>query len=287
MLSNFTPIQKGIIAGLSGFIAFALADACSKWLGMRYETLQIIFWIYSISFVFGLLTSPFLGGLKKTLQTKKLHIHLGRGICALAIALFVVSALKGLSLAMLYTVLFTAPFLTTIAALPLFKEKVPRKNWFIIALGFSGILIAFRPGFTDISIEIIYAIAALCFIVILGLLARPLHQGESLHSLSFYPSLVTITVLGAFLFPNIALPEVQDIPVFLIAGVGVTIGLSGIAYGYSIAPFSIIAPIHYIQMVMALTIGYIVFGDVPDLWMIAGASVIIVSGVMLIFSKDH
>ncbi len=290
MLSHLNNTKKGIIIASSGFISFSIADASAKWLGMHYAVLDVIFWTYYISLIIGLCFSPFLGGIKKTIATKRLHIHIGRGICALGIALCVVSALKGedaLPLATLYTILFLAPFLITIAAIPIYKESVPLKNWFIIALGFSGILIAFKFGLVDFSINILYAFIALFFIVTLSMLARPLCDKESILSLSLYPNITTLSLLSLFVLPTIEIPQIEHIPVFMLNGLCVTIGLSAIAYGFRIAPFSVIAPIHYIQMVVALTLGYIVFGDVPDLWMLSGASVIIISGLMLIFNKKH
>ncbi len=292
MLSNlnFNNTQKGMLIALSGFLSFAVADACAKWLGSYYGVFYIIFWTYYVSLVFSLCMSPFLGGFKKTIATKRLPIHLGRGICAFGISFFVVSALKGedsLPLATLYTILFLAPFLITIVAIPIFKESVSIKDWLIIALGFSGILVAFKFGLTELSINILYAFVALAFIVALSMLARPLDSDESILSLSFYPNLVILSLLGFYVIPDITLPDVNHIPVFLLGGICVTIGLSAIAYGFRIAPFCVIAPIHYIQMVVALAIGYIVFNDIPDIWMILGASIIIISGILLIFDRKH
>ncbi|MGH1402648.1 MAG: DMT family transporter [Alphaproteobacteria bacterium] len=287
MLSTLSNTQKGILSALCGFVSFSIADSCAKWLGMHYGTLDIIFWTYLFSLGFGLIFSPFLGGIKRTLSTKKLFIHISRGISALAIALLVVTALKGISLAAMYTILFLAPFLTTIAAIPIYKESVSFRNWGVIALGFSGVLLAFRPGVADISWDVIYCFAALGFIVILGLLARPLTKDESLHSLSFYPSLCVVVLLAYSVIPNLALPSSSHLPVFLLNGFCVTVGLSGIAYGFRIAPYSVVAPIHYIQMVVALTLGYFIFQDVPDIWMLGGASIIIISGVLLAIDKKN
>ncbi len=278
-----------MLIALCGFLSFAFADACAKWLGIYYETSHVIFWTYYVSLVFGLCLSPLLGGLKKTVQTKKLPIHLGRGICAFGISFFIVSALKGadaLPLATLYTILFLAPFLITIAAIPLYKERVTHKNWLIIALGFLGILVAFRFGLTDFSINILYAFIALAFIVALSMLARPLDDNESILSLSFYPNLVILSLLGFYVLPDISLPAISHVPIFILNGILVTIGLSTIAYGFRIAPFAVVAPIHYIQIVLALALGYVMFNDLPDIWMILGGSIIIISGLLLVFSKD-
>lgn len=286
MLSTLNNTQKGIFFALCGFVSFACADACAKWLGMRYDVLIVIFWIYYISLILGLLFSPFLGGFKKTIQTKKFHIHIGRGLSAFGIALFVVSALKGIPLAMLYTILFMAPFIISIVAIPIYKEKVSAKNWLIIALGFCGVLVAFRPGFSDLQIEVLYALGALFFIIVLSMLARPLDHEESVHSLSFYPSLIVVALLSTTVVPQLTLPAFHDMLFFILGGFCVTVGLSAIAYGFRIAPYSTVAPIHYIQMVIALTLGYFVFDDVPDIWMLGGAMIIIASGIMLALSKN-
>ncbi len=286
---NLNDTKRGMALALIGFLSFAIADACSKWLGVYYETSHVVFWTYYVSLIASLIFSPFMGGIKKTIATKRLPIHLGRGICAFGISFFIVSALKGadaLPLATLYTILFLAPFLITIVAILVYKEHVPHKNWFIIALGFLGIIVAFRFGLTDFSINILYAFIALIFIVALSMLARPLDSDESVLSLSFYPNLVILSLLGFHVLPDIALPEISHMPIFILNGILVTIGLSTIAYGYRIAPFAMVAPIHYIQIVLALVIGYVVFNDVPDIWMVCGGSIIIISGILLIFNKS-
>ncbi len=286
MFARFTTTQKGIVAGFMGFTGFALADSCAKWLGAYYDTFHVLFWTYLICFIFGLLLSPVLGGLKDTLKTDKLFIHLGRGICSLIVGCLIVTALSnGLQLSSLYTVLFLSPFLTTVAAIPIYKEPVSLRNWIIILCGFSGILIAFHDGLASITVEIVYALCALLFIVGMGLLARPLAKDETLLSLSFYPSLTIFAVLFFPIFSTISLPAMEHLHVFALNGLFVTFGLTGIAYGYKTAPFAIIAPIHYSQMVFALILGYLVFDDVPDFWMMVGASIIIISGIFLVFSK--
>ncbi len=279
--------KKGILSAFAGFTGFALADACSKWLGAYYSTPDILFWVYSLGAFFGLCLSPYLGGLKPTLQTKKLPYHILRGVCALAVGMLVVTALsKGMMLSTMYTILFLAPFLTTIAAIPIYKERVSLRSWIIIAVGFSGILVAFHDGLAVITPEILYIFAALFFITSLGLLARPL-QHDTLLSLSLYPSITIAVLLLPLVWGDIAVPQISHWPIFILDAFCVILGLSGIAYGFRIAPYATVAPVHYSQMVIAVLIGYFVFGDVPDFWIMAGAAIIIVSGLLLIFSRER
>lgn len=287
MFQRLTTTQKGILAAFLGFSGFSFADACAKWLGAYYDTMDILFWTYLICFIFGLCISPWLGGVRETLRTKKLIIHVCRGACALVIGVLVITSLsQGLPLATLYTVLFLSPFLTTIAAIPAYKEHVSFKSWLIILIGFSGVLVAFYDPDASISLEAVYALCALVFIVGLWLLARPLAQGETLLSLSFYPSLTTVILTFGSSFFSIELPELSHVPIFILNGMFVTFGLTGIFYGFSHAPYAIVAPVHYSQIIWALILGYFIFSDIPDLRMLAGAVIIISSGIMLVFSQE-
>ena len=286
MLKSLSNTQKGILAAFAGFTGFAFADACSKWLGAHYESINIIFWVYYLAMFFGLALSPFLGGFKQTLKTTKLHLHILRGACAMAVGILIVTALsQGMQLATMYTILFLAPFLTTIAAMPIFKERVPPRDWIIIAIGFSGIIVAFHDGLTTITPEIIYVLQALVFIVFLGLLARPLGN-ETIISLSLFPSITIAVLMSVMFWGDIELPQMIHWPIFIFNSFCVMLGLSGIAYGYRIAPYSIVAPVHYSQMVIALILGYCIFGDLPDIWMLVGAGIIIASGIMMVRNKE-
>jgi drug/metabolite transporter (DMT)-like permease len=52
-----------------------------------------------------------------------------------------------------------------------------------------------------------------------------------------------------------------------------------------IAPASLIAPFTYSQIVWALILGYLVFGDLPDIWMLLGCTVIVASGLFVFYRE--
>jgi drug/metabolite transporter (DMT)-like permease len=52
-----------------------------------------------------------------------------------------------------------------------------------------------------------------------------------------------------------------------------------------IAPASLIAPFTYSQIIWALILGYLVFGDLPDLWMLLGCTVIVASGLFVFYRE--
>lgn len=288
MFHRLTTTQKAMFAAFAGYTGFAFADAFAKWLGGYYSASEVLMWSNLVAMTYGLIFSAKLGGLRRTFQTKKLPYHIGRGICALVIGLLVIKALsQGLPLATMYTVIFLSPFLVTLAAIPIYGERVSARSWGIIACGFLGILVAFHRGLGAFSVEILYIVSALAFIAALALFARPLAKDETLFSLSFYPSLTIVSLLMIYYFPHYNFPAPEHLPYFLINGLCIAVGFTGIAWGYRHGPFAVVSPVHYSQMIFALVLGYFVFGDAPDFWMLAGAGIIMISGVTLVLSKER
>lgn len=285
MLSAFTDTQKGIFFSLAGFTIYAISDTSAKWLTAYYSPFEIVAWMYLFSLIFCVLCSPFLGGFQKTIRTKKIKLHLARSFSNLLLAIFAVLTFSHLSLAASYTIFFLAPFLITAFAVPLFKEHVSRKNWGAIAIGFSGVLLAFPPGGGLFDPWILAALATTLCVAALGLLARPLGRDETLLSLSLYPNLLcTIVLLPPVLLEG-QIPPWPHLLLFMMSGACITMGLSFVAHSYRIARFSIVAPFHYSQIIWGILFGYFIFGDKPELQMLLGAGVIIGSGIYLIESE--
>lgn len=282
MLSGLNPTQKGIFLAICGFSAFAVSDACAKWLSPAYPVFTIVGFIALFSVITGLVASPLLGGLQRTLRTEKLWVHTGRGASNILLCYFAVLSFAHIPFADVYTILFLAPFLVTLMAAPIYGEKVDKASWGIIALGFSGILIAYPPGSAEVSPWIFAPFAATVFIASLGLLARKLGPDETVLSLSFYPSLFSVLAFVPISIWGGHWPAMADLPVFILGGVMITGGLSGIAGAFRIAPYALVSPFNYLQMIWALLLGALVFDEMPTVNMLLGAAVIIGSGLMLV-----
>ena len=278
MLNRLNATQKGILIATIGFAAFVGSDSFSKWLSGHYPVLQVVVWQYLFAMIFCIILSPMLGGLTRTFKTPKLKFHIARGLSNVGLAISVVYAFQNLPLTTVYPILFLSPFIMTLLAGYFYKEPVKRMDWIVIALGFIGVLIAYRPGFEILDPWLSVALMTTLFITAFGLFARPLGQDETLMSLAFYPSLANVLLLSPFLLP---LPEPMHLIIFCISGFCVCFAMICVAYAYRIARYAVISPLQYLQLVMAFFVGYIVFGDWPDAWMIAGSLVIAASGILL------
>tara|TARA_R110001592_G_scaffold3525_34_gene20274 strand:- start:45862 stop:46740 length:879 start_codon:yes stop_codon:yes gene_type:complete len=287
MLSTFTTTQKGILYALIGFSAFVISDSCAKWLTPHYPVLQIIGWTYFFSLIVGVALSPFMGGLKATFRTKKMQVHLWRSLFNVGLAVSVVIAFAHLPITTVYPVLFLAPFLITIAAIPIYKETVSPISWLIILLGFTGVLIALRPWTGEISVWVLFAFFTTFCITGISLLARAMGKDETLLSFSFYPNIVNTVLLFPYSLMAYPLPHIEHLPVFVLAGFMLTCGISGVACAFLNARYAAVSPLHYSQLALAFLIGYFVFDERPDMWMIGGAGLIVISGIMLVCASPN
>lgn len=285
MLNCLNNTQKGILLALTGFAAFVCSDSVSKYLAAHYSVLSVVAWIYAFALIICILFSPFIGGLKKTLQTKKLKLHFARGAANFGLAISVVYAFQNLPLTSVYPILFLSPFVMSTLAFFLYKEKVRPRDWLIMTIGFSGVLIAYRPGFEALDPWLLAPVATTIFAAVFGLIARALGQSETTLSLGFYPSLINVILLSPFMIST--LPTAEHLLIFSFGGLMLSIGMICVASAYRIARFAVVSPVQYLQLVMAFAVGHFVFHETPSIWMIIGSLVIITSGVLMAVSHTR
>jgi len=183
------------------------------------------------------------------------------------------------------TIAFTAPLFVTGLSVPFLGEHVGWRRWLAVVVGFIGVLIVLRPGpgmFTPAAIGVI--IAAICYAG-LALTARKLAATESSFSLAVY------VVTGPFLVSAILIPGDFTAPTaggwffFVLAGICSAMAWVGIVGGYRRAPPAMLAPFEYTALIGAAIAGYLIWDEVPDVWVIAGGLVIITSGLFIVYRE--
>ena len=267
----------GVFAGLS-------LDLCAKWLLADYSLAQFVFLrsIFGVSFF--LITARFYGGLG-SLRTSRWKWHLLRTLFATGAMFGFFYGISRMPLVNALTIAFTAPLFVTGLSVPFLGEHVGWRRWLAVVVGFIGVLIVLRPGpgmFTPAAIGVI--IAAICYAG-LALTARKLAATESSFSLAVY------VVTGPFLVSAILIPGDFTAPTaggwffFVLAGICSAMAWVGIVGGYRRAPPAMLAPFEYTALIGAAIAGYLIWDEVPDVWVIAGGLVIITSGLFIVYRE--
>jgi drug/metabolite transporter (DMT)-like permease len=276
-------IGIGLMCG--AVASFAVLDAAAKYLNGHMDTLQVVWARYASAFVLTLLISNPISqpGL---LRTGRPVLQLVRSALLLGSTLFNFLAFRYLQLDQALSILFSTPFMVAILAGPMLGEWIGWRRWMAILLGFAGVLLVTRPGYGGIHWAALYSVAsAVCYALYI-IATRILSRSDSSETTLFYSNLVGVIAM----LP--VLPFVWRTPdnwflIFLMAGFGAfgSFGHYMLIVGHRLAPASILAPFMYTQLVWAVLLGFLIFGDVPNNWTLAGAAVVVASGLYLLYRE--
>jgi drug/metabolite transporter (DMT)-like permease len=210
-------------------------------------------------------------------------LHLIRGVLSVFMMLTFTFALKELSLAKTYSLFFVAPLLIAIFSIFMLGERVHRTQWVAIVIGFLGVLVVLRPGAVGFRWAGTLAVlgTALCY-ALSSILVRIIGRTDSTQSMVFW--MTCMLAIGA---TALALPDWQPIRgehYLLIGGVAVTgaIGQWGITEAFKHAPAASVAPLEYSGLAWVIMIDLFVWSVTPAWQTLAGAAVIIGSGLYLL-----
>ncbi|QNH32132.1 DMT family transporter [Aminobacter sp. MDW-2] len=206
--------------------------------------------------------------------------EVGGTVCFLA-------ALPHLPLGNISAVLQALPLAVTMGAALFLGEAVGWRRWLAIASGFGGVLIIVRPGFEGFNAFSLLALLSVAFCAVRDLATRKIPG----HIPSLFVSTTTtviITVTGALTIVPFGgwVPMSVNLVAFLAgAAVLVLFGYQFVIMAMREGEISFIAPFRYTALIWALSLSVFVFGDIPDLAMIAGAAVIVASGLYSLYRE--
>ena len=265
---------------ITAVVMFPLLNATVKFLVADFSVWQIV-WARAL-FQFGfmvVLFAPKNGFI--SLFTTVLPVRQGlRSVLQLLAMVFYFSALEEISLPTATAIGFTAPLLVVAFSVPLLGENVGLRRWCAVIVGFVGALIIIRPGsdVTDWSTLYVFA-GAVCY-ALYKALTRRVSEGDSPPVTAVYT--VVIALLGSSIVApfDLAMPsDINQWLAFVGLGIAGALGHFFLIRAYSMAQASIISPFDYGQLIGATLLGYLIWGDFPDLWTWIGAIILVLSGI--------
>lgn len=272
-------LMFGVMSGLG-------LDLCAKELLQTYSLSEFIF-VRSLFalLIFALLTPRFLGGFE-SFRTRRWKWHVLRSILAMGAMFGFFYGLAHMPLVNALTLGFTAPLIMTALAAILLGDHVGWRRWLGVSAGFVGVLIILRPGTQPIdTATVAVLIAAFCY-ACQHITARHLGQTESLLSLSTY------VVVGPLILSTILLtdgnwitPDTKGWILMFGAGACSAGAWFGLINGYRRAPPAILAPLEYTALIGGAIAGYLIWNEVPDRYVVIGATIIIASGIFVVYRE--
>jgi drug/metabolite transporter (DMT)-like permease len=268
---------------LVALILFSGLDSSAKYLATQSDLPMVqIVWARFVGQFLLMLTILSALPLSALFATRKLGWELLRSLLMAATTAFNFLALQHLRLDQTVTVIFLGPLIVALLAGPLLGEWVGWRRFAAILVGFAGILLAVRPGI-NLDPAFGFAFGAVLAFSFFMLLTRYLSAFDRPLTMLFYSILLGTFAIAPFALWAWVWP--QSLLQWLLLALLGTLGGVGhylFIHAYRLAPAPIVAPFLYLQLLTMVAFGYVVFGQLPDAWTIAGSTVIIGSGIYLI-----
>jgi drug/metabolite transporter (DMT)-like permease len=264
-------------------LLFATLDASAKVLVQSLPVLQVVWLRFATHVVItSTLLAPTYG--RELVRVRDWKLQGLRGLMLGAMTALNFWALQYLQLAETGAMQFSVPLLIALLSAWWLGERLGARRWIAIAVGFGGVLLVIRPGSQSFHPAILLAAGNAVLYAGFNLLTRRLAATESAASLQLMSALVATVLLTPFGLAHWEWPA--DLKTWLlIAACGFCGGFGHflVAQAHRYASASTLGPFLYQQIIYMTLWGWLVFGQIPDALVIAGAAVVVSSGLYLLW----
>ena len=272
----------GMAAMLTGVAAFALMDAGLKLLTAHYPSAQVaaLRGLAALPVVFA--WAMYAGGAAQLIKIRW-PLHLIRGVLSVFMMITFTFALKELSLAKAYALFFIAPLLIAVMSIFMLGERVQRTQWLAIVIGFAGVLIVLKPDTVGFGWAGTLAVlgTALCY-ALSSVLVKIIGRTDSTQSMIFWMTCMLAIGASAIALPNWQPIQGGHYPILVGVALTGAVGQWGITEAFKRAPAATVAPLEYTGLAWVMIIDLLVWSVLPSWRTLAGAAVIIGSGLYLL-----
>ncbi|HVZ08899.1 DMT family transporter [Rhodopila sp.] len=268
---------RGIAFTVVATMLFAASDTIAKYLSNTLPIVEFIWIRYLLFLVMALVLSARVP--RRVLRPRAPALQVARGVCVVASSLLFVFGVHRMTMAQATTISFLSPMLVTILSIPLLGEVVGIRRWAAVGAGLAGMLVVVRPGLADFQPAALFGIASATAWTLALIITRKIAGTDAPQTTMLVSSVFGSLVLSVLLPFQAVWPTAWELALAVTMGVLASIGQWLVILAHRIAPASTLAPLFYTQLIWATLTGLLVFGNLPDAWTVAGAVIIVLSGL--------
>lgn len=278
--------MRGALLMVATMTAFTINDAFMKIAASEMPLMQAIFLRSAFVVPLMVVLCRGMGQLRFRLSRQDWHMVLIRTGAEMVGTLLFLTALTQMPLPNISAIMQALPLTVSLAAALVFKEQLGWKRFTAIMIGFMGVLLIVRPGGSDFNVYSVLAVLSVLAITVRDLAARRI----SVNVPSTMAGLVA--GVGVFLMSAVGMLFETWTPIntqttLMVAGAaGFIIG--GYVFSVSamrVGEISFVAPFRYTSLLVALILGFLIFGDVPKLPTWIGAGIVVATGLFTLYRE--
>ena len=262
-------------------------DAFAKFLALEVPIIMVLWGRYFFHTVITFGSYSIKTRSLQFLRARRPGLQLIRALALFGATFFMYVAITRMPLGDAAAIQFLAPVLVTALSGLLLGEHVGPRRWVAVACGFVGVLLVARPGSGVLGWNALLPLATAVLLAVYMMMTRIIRNKDDPAATTFYS-----TALGALILSFLVIFNWQSLTLIQ-WGLMVTMGAAGavghfmLVKAFHSAEASMLAPFTYVQVVAAILWGFLVFGDVPSIWTVAGASVVIASGLYVWYRESQ
>lgn len=285
-MANVSDNMRGALLMMGSMTAFTVNDTFMKTLSMDLPLFQTLFLRGCTTTLLLIVLIRFISPLPTSLSPTDRRLLILRTLMEVGATWFFLTALFNMPLANVSAILQALPLSVTLASALFLSEPIGWRRIGAIVIGFLGVLLIIRPGTEGFTLYSVSALLSVACVTVRDLTARKLSAAVPSSAVALAASLgVTVfAALGSFNFAwqplDIgSMAKIGGASLFLVAG-----------YIFSVAAMRVgdigfVAPFRYSSLLVALTLGWFVFGDWPKPLTLLGAALVVATGVFTFFRE--
>lgn len=273
---------RAIVLTVLTATVFAVMNGINKYLTLDYHVGQVIWARFFFAQCAILLVAGYRGQIPELFRTRRPKLQAVRTVMMLFSTLLFIGALSLLPLADVEAINFAAPLCVVALSAPILRERVPGAIWAAVIIGFIGILVIIRPGAGVWSWAALMPLGVALMYAVFQLVTRRVGNADPALTSLFLSGLLGMvaTTLAVPLFWK--WPDAQGWTLMILSGAFGSLGHFLLIKALDLAPASLLQPFTYVQLLVAIAIGYFVFGALPDLWTWIGGTIVVASGLYVL-----
>lgn len=277
----------GIRFVLVAMVAFAVQDGTSKYLAAEYPPqffIMIRYWLFAV-FV-AVLAARRSGGLRAACRTRMPALQVFRGVLLAVQIVIIVVSFDHLGLAETHAIFSLHPLLATLLAIPLLGERVGWHRLAAVSVGLAGVLVILRPGPELFSSGALIALTAAVMMSFYTVTTRLVGRADGSSGPAFFylgvAGAAALTLIGPFYWTPMRLPDIGWLLLHSTVAMG---GHYCLIRALEATEAVRIQPFTYLQMIFAVPVGVVIFGEQIDRWVILGMTMTVGAGLYAIWRE--
>lgn len=277
-------VVRGILFMLAATVLFAVSNAVSKWVVAIYPVGEVMFARSLSSLAVSAAFMLPLTGLS-VFATKRPRDHIARGLSQSISQTFTVLAFSLMPLAGAIAINFSAPLFSALVSVLWLKEAAGAARWGALVAGFAGVLVVTNPGADSVQLGALFALANAVMYGSVTVAVRGMTKTESANTLLMW-QMATLAVFHSFLLVfGCRWPTSDHAALLASSGAANAAGQYLWTRALHAAPATAVSPFYYFLLVWSMILGFCVWGDVPSTSLLIGSSIVVASGLFLLFHE--